>query len=70
MPMEIYTRWIKFIGVFVIPIFVVSNFPPLFVLKKMDSIYFAWALGLPLALLYVVRFVWKKGLKSYSSASS
>jgi ABC-2 type transport system permease protein len=70
MPMEIYTAWIKAVGVFIIPIFVVTNFPPLFVLKIMPSGYFAWALVLPLVLLYVVRFVWKQGLKSYSSASS
>lgn len=70
LPMEIYTTWIKMVGVFVIPIFVVTNFPPLFVLKKMDSIYFAWALVLPLLMLYIVRFVWKKGLRGYSSASS
>lgn len=70
MPMDIYNRWIKIVGVFVIPIFVVSNFPPLLVLKKMHSAYLAWAMVLPLALLFVVHFLWKQGLKNYSSASS
>jgi len=70
MPMQIYTRWIKAIGVFVIPIFVVTNFPPLFLLRKMPSGYYAWALVLPLAVLFGVHWVWQQGLKSYSSASS
>jgi ABC-2 type transport system permease protein len=70
MPMEIYTRWIKMVGVFIIPIFVITNFPPLFVLRKMPTGYFAWALVLPLVMLCVVRLAWKKGLRSYSSASS
>jgi ABC-2 type transport system permease protein len=70
MPMEIYTRWIKLIGVFVVPIFIVTNFPPLFVLGKMHSAYFVWALMLPLIMLFIVRSVWQQGLKNYSSASS
>jgi ABC-2 type transport system permease protein len=70
MPMDIYTRGIKAVGVFVIPIFVVTNFPPLFLLHKMPDGYLAWALLLPLALLWVVRGLWQRGLRSYSSASS
>ena len=70
MPMDIYNNVIKAIGVFILPIFVISNFPPLFVLNKMPPVYLAWSVVLPLALLLVVRWVWKKGLRSYSSASS
>jgi ABC-2 type transport system permease protein len=70
MPMDIYTRWIKLVGVFVLPIFVVTNFPPLFLLRKMHDVYYAWVLVLPLALLYVVHLMWRRGLRSYSSASS
>ena len=70
MPMDIYNAWIKQIGVFVLPIFVISNFPPMFVLNKMPPIYLAWSAILPVALLLVVRQVWKIGLRNYSSASS
>ncbi|MFZ6030856.1 MAG: ABC transporter permease [Chloroflexota bacterium] len=70
MPMDIYSRWIKAIGVFVLPIFVITNFPPLFLLGKMPPGYQAWALVLPLLLLIVVRLVWRQGLKTYNSASS
>ncbi len=70
MPMEIYNRWIKQIGVFVLPIFVITNFPPLFLLNKMPPVYSAWALLLPIILLMIVRMAWNKGMGTYASASS
>ena len=70
MPMDIYTFTIRQIGVFILPIFVISNFPPMFVLHKMPPVYLAWAFLLPVILLYLVRLLWKRGLRSYSSASS
>lgn len=70
MPMDIYHNWIQQLGVFVLPIFVITNFPPLFVLNKMPPAYFAWSLLLPFLLLWIVRLAWQKGLRSYSSASS
>jgi ABC-2 type transport system permease protein len=70
MPMDIYNRWIKAVGVFLLPIFVISNFPPMFVLGKMSPIYLAWAAALPVLMLFVVRVAWRKGLRIYNSASS
>jgi ABC-2 type transport system permease protein len=70
MPMDIYNRWIKQVGVFVLPIFVISNFPPMFVLNKMPPVYLAWSAILPVALLLVVRQFWTIGLRKYNSASS
>jgi len=70
MPMDIYNAWIQQIGVFVLPIFVITNFPSMFVLNKMPPVYLAWSVILPVALLLVVRQVWKVGLRNYSSASS
>jgi ABC-2 type transport system permease protein len=70
MPMDIYDRWIRQIGVFVLPIFVISNFPPMFVLGKMPPLYLAWTALLPILLLAAVRWLWQKGLRNYNSASS
>ncbi|MDP2989340.1 MAG: ABC-2 family transporter protein [Kiritimatiellota bacterium] len=70
MPMDIYSNWIRQIGVFVLPIFVITNFPPMFVLHRLPPVYLAWSAVLPLILLAVVRLVWQRGLKNYSSASS
>jgi len=70
MPMGIYTATIQQIGVFILPIFVITNFPPLFLVGKMPPSFMAWALVLPILLLAAVRLLWKKGLRSYASASS
>jgi ABC-2 type transport system permease protein len=70
MPMEIYPATMRQIGVFALPIFVITNFPPMVVLHKLPPIYVVWAFMLPVVLLYLVRALWKKGLRSYSSASS
>jgi ABC-2 type transport system permease protein len=70
MPMAIYDRWIQQIGVFVLPIFVIANFPPMFVLNKMPPFYLAWSVIVPFILLLFVRLLWQRGLKTYNSASS
>jgi ABC-2 type transport system permease protein len=70
MPMIIYSQWIRLVGVFIVPIFVLTNFPALFVLKEMPTSYLLWATLLPLILLFIVRRVWLRGLRNYNSASS
>ena len=70
MPMDIYPTWIRQTGVFVVPIFVIANFPARFVLGRMPALYTAWALIIPILLLTATRMLWRHGLKSYSSASS
>jgi ABC-2 type transport system permease protein len=70
MPMDIYSNWIKAVGIFLLPIFAITNFPPMFLLNKMPPTYMAWAAVLPLLLLLAVRLIWRQGLKNYNSASS
>lgn len=70
MPMGIYSQVIQQVGIFVIPIFVITNFPPLFLIGRMPTGYIVWAALLPFILLAVVRALWMKGLRSYASASS
>ncbi|MBN2149071.1 MAG: ABC-2 family transporter protein [Anaerolineales bacterium] len=70
MPMGIYSATIQQIGIFILPIFVITNFPPLFLVGKMPPVYQTWALALPFLLLIGVRLLWTRGLRNYSSASS
>ncbi len=70
MPMDIYNRWIQAIGIFILPIFAIANFPPMFLLHKMPPVILAWSVLLPMLLLLLVRLLWRKGLRNYSSASS
>lgn len=70
MPMDIYHNWIKQMGVFILSIFVVTNFPPMFVLNKLPPLYMVWVFVLPLVLLWLVRTVWKRGQRTCSELNA
>jgi ABC-2 type transport system permease protein len=70
LPMGIYNRLIQQIGVFVVPIFVITNFPALFILKKMSPLYAVWGIVGPILWFALSSFLFNRGLKHYQSASS
>lgn len=70
MPMTIYNRVLKTIGVFIFPIFLLTNFAPMFVLRILPKEYLIYAiLSVPLFMAIAVVF-WNFAIKRYSSASS
>lgn len=68
--MGVYNKLIERIGVFILPIFVVTNFPVLFVLGKMSKLYAVWGILAPIVCFGVTRLLWTVAVKRYSSASS
>lgn len=70
MPMYIYNSWIQRVGIFVLPIFVITNFPALALLERISTTYAIWAVVVPMVMFIVTRKAWKYCLKYYSSASS
>ncbi len=70
MPMGIYNRAVQQIGVFVLPIFVVTNFPALFILRRMEPLYAVWGILAPVLFLAITRLFFKFSLRRYASASS
>lgn len=70
LPMGIYNKTVQHIGVFVLPIFIVTNFPTLFILGKLDPLYAVWGIVAPFIFFALTRVFWKKAVKQYSSASS
>lgn len=70
LPMGIYPKLVQNIGVFLIPIFAVTNFPVLFVLGKLSPLYAVWGILGPFVCLGITRLIWKVAVKQYSSASS
>jgi ABC-2 type transport system permease protein len=69
-PMGIYNKLIQRLGVFVIPIFVVTNFPAMFIVGKMSPLYAVWGILAPILCFAVTRLLWSAAVKRYSSASS
>lgn len=70
MPMGIYNKWIQRIGVFIIPIFIISNFPSKFLLGEMNPVYLVWAVVAPVMFMILVRMFWNFAIRNYTSASS
>ncbi|MFM9280089.1 ABC transporter permease [Paenibacillus jiagnxiensis] len=68
-PMSVYSNLIQRVGIFVLPVFVICNFPPMFVLGMMNGSLLLWAVLAPLWLLLVVRLLWQFALRGYTSAS-
>ncbi len=69
MPMGIYGKWMVRIGVFFIPLFIISNFPLLALVDDINSYLIVWGLFVPIPFLILSRVLWKIAIKHYSSAS-
>lgn len=70
MPMVIYNKWMQRIGVFIIPVFFITNFPAMFLIGKLNGIYFIWTFVAPIIFIVFLRLFWKFAIRSYTSASS
>lgn len=70
MPMGIFSRAIQLVGSFVLPIFLITNFPALFILKRMAPLQAVWGIVGPFLWLWGTHQLFNLGLKHYQSASS
>lgn len=70
MPLDIFPSWLQRIGVYVIPVFLISNYAPKFVMNELNAGDIAWAAAAPLLLLLLARWCWKRAVSGYSSAGS
>ncbi|MCZ8520441.1 MULTISPECIES: ABC transporter permease [Paenibacillus] len=69
-PMAIYGRWVQRIGTFVVPVFLITNLAPMFLLGSLSPLAMAGAAAGALLCLVLVRLLWRRAVRSYSSASS
>ncbi len=69
MPMSLYGQTIKFIGTFLVPVFVIVNWSGLFVLGRLTKLEFAWGVTIPILMLVISRLFWKKSIERYTSAN-
>ncbi len=70
MPMSIYNKWMQRAGVFIIPVFFITNLPSLYLIRRLENIYTLWLFVAPVIFMLFVRGFWKHALKNYTSASS
>lgn len=70
MPMGIYNRVIKRIGTFLIPVFVITNFAPLYAMRQLSVFYMIWSVVATVGLLFLLKRIFYYAVRHYSSASS
>lgn len=70
MPSMMYGKWFRRIGTYILPVFVITNFPGLFLMGELSVWACAWGAGVPVLFFVLSRILWKFSLKKYSSASS
>lgn len=69
MPMHIYSKWIQRIGFFILPVFLITNPAPSYLLGLIGPYRVAAAVILPFVLLIISRLLWKTALRRYASAN-
>lgn len=70
MPSMMYGKWFRRIGTYILPVFVITNFPGLFLMGELSVWACEWGAGVPVLFFVLSRILWKFSLKKYSSASS
>lgn len=70
MPSLIYGKWFRRIGTYILPVFVITNFPGLFLMGELSPWSCVWGAFAPVLFFILSRILWEFSLKRYSSASS
>jgi ABC-2 type transport system permease protein len=69
MPMTIYNRIVRMIGIFIVPIFILTNFAPMFVFGLLPRSFAIFSVAAIPIFFALALFIWHRALKHYSSAS-
>lgn len=69
-PMIVYNNVGRAIGTFVIPMFVITNFPALFALGRMTPLQFVWGLVAPFIFVALSSLAWKRSIRHYASGGN
>ena len=70
MPMNIYNKYLQRIGVYIIPLFFISNIPTRFLLGELTVAEGIWCIVAPPIFFVLVRMFWNYAIRNYTSASS
>jgi ABC-2 type transport system permease protein len=69
-PDRIFKGSIRFIFTFILPFSVMASYPARFLLEKFDIFIPITLISLTIIFFLILLFIWKRGLRVYSSASS
>jgi ABC-2 type transport system permease protein len=69
-PDKIYKGWLRVVFTILLPFALIASFPARLFIEKFHWPTFLHLMSVTIGLWMVMLFVWKKGLRVYSSASS
>lgn len=69
-PMVVYKRFGQAVGTFLIPIFVITNFPALFVLGRLPPLWALWGVVAPVAFGLIASACWNSSIRHYASGGN
>ncbi len=69
-PPEVFPVAVRTVMTYIIPIFVIVSFPTKALLNRLSAFDLIWAMMATIGLVFVTNYVWQKGLRHYTSASS
>jgi ABC-2 type transport system permease protein len=69
LPMTAYGRLGRAMGTYLLPIFLVTSFPSLFVLGRITGAQIVWGAVAPVVFLGASRLAWQAGLKRYTGGA-
>lgn len=69
-PITVFRGWVRFVLTFVVPLALMTSFPAMALLGRLDATAIAGALAFALLFLFVSRRVWLWAIQHYASASS
>ena len=68
-PMNLYPKWVQRLGILILPVFLITNFPTLYVMGALSPAMQVWGLAAPLVVFGIQRAVWRRAMRQYTSAS-
>lgn len=69
-PVTVYTGWARVLLTAVIPVALVTSFPAMALLGRLDTGLASQAVGVALGMVVVSRLAWRHAIRHYTSASS
>jgi ABC-2 type transport system permease protein len=69
-PVSVYTGWVRIFLTMVIPVALVTSYPAIALLGRLDAWLAVQAVGVAVGMLVVSRLAWRFALRHYTSASS
>lgn len=70
MPMSIYGKAVRVIGIYIVPVFVIANYPSMFILDKLRTWDIIWAVIAVAAAFCFARWIFNRGIQHYESTGS